>query len=207
MLSISCIPSSFSWSFVHFPSILLYTSNLLSYVLDLDHPFHFIHTLHIIIPFACPPSHIPYSFNFYTHAHDHYLRHNTKTFIYSLEEHMPSLPPYTSLHTILLFSRILFHQIVFRFPILGMGHMDSFETWSSTLYLLVPYHLAPHILSVFLSSTDSHFFSSIYHALAPPCHWSQSILSHIHSYHIQSNSSTTSIKFICPLNSITFPFF
>ena len=39
------------------------------------HPLHippFIHTPHIIIPLSYPPSHIPYSFPFHTHARDHY---------------------------------------------------------------------------------------------------------------------------------------
>ena len=36
------------------------------------HIAHFLHTLHIIIPFSSPSSHIPYSFHFRTHARDHY---------------------------------------------------------------------------------------------------------------------------------------
>ena len=40
------------------------------------------------------------------------------------------------------------------FRILGLGHMDPFETWSLVLHCLLPYHLAPHILSLFLASTN-----------------------------------------------------
>lgn len=124
-------------------------------------------------------------------------------FIHALKEHMPSLPPHNSLRTI--FPCLLSHHIFFHFPILGMGHFDSFKIWSLAPYFMLPYHLAHHILSPFLASTKSHCFSSIYHAFALPCHWSQSILSHIHSYHIQSNPSTPSIKFIYPLIQSLFP--
>ena len=100
-------------------------------------------------------------------------------FTHALEDHMPSLHPYASLCSILPFSCSLSHHIVFHFPILGMGHMDSFETWSLVPHFLLTYHLATHILSPFLPSTDAQCFSSIYHASALPCHWSLSILCHI----------------------------
>ena len=147
-------------------------------------------------------------------------------FIHALEEHMPSPPPYASLHSIFPCSCILSHHIFFHFPILGMGHLDSFETWSLALHFLLPYHLAPHILSPFLSSTNSHCFSSMYHTLTLPCHWfhpihyishsfnpfTLSILSRIRPInsilsHIQSHSSIHSNQIHLSSISINFPFF
>jgi hypothetical protein len=74
-----------------------------------------------------------------------------------------------------------------------MGHMDPFETWS-----LAPLIVHHHIIWPSYPFTASHCFSSIYHSLALPCHWSQFIsIYYIHSFisrsiyffqYIQSNS-------------------
>lgn len=66
-----------SISFIHFPSILLYTSILLSYVIDLGYSFHYISHISSILFISLSLSHtLPpissISFHFHTHAHDHY---------------------------------------------------------------------------------------------------------------------------------------
>ena len=46
-------------------------------------------------------------------------------------------------------SCILSHHIFFHFPILGMEHLNSFETWSLAPHCLIPYPLVLHIIIPF----------------------------------------------------------
>ena len=82
------------------------------------------------------------------------------------------------LHTLAFTLSFHFHAsfstiISIYFPILGMGHMDPFETWS-------PFHLAPHILSLFFASTNIMLLSLHLPYLDPPL---SLVPSHIHSIH------------------------
>ena len=79
------------------------------------------------------------------------------------------------------------------FPILGMGHMDSFETWSLALHFhfhiiwpLISFHYPFH-------PPTSCCFSSIYHALNLPCQWFPFIQS-IHFIHSLTHSSNPFIS-------------
>ena len=135
-------------------------------------------------------------------------------FIHALEEHMCSYPPCSTLkHHISIFMHPFPpYFLTFSYPWYGafglLRNMVLGSIFSDTM------SFGPSYPST-IPFTKSCCFPSIYYALALPCHWSQSILSHvcsIHSflcilsilyicsYHIQFNSSTTTIKFIYPFS-------
>ena len=157
---------------------------------------HFLHILHIIICFPSIPFisvslfppisliHSPFIFLLVITTRgtitkgSYMLWKSTCLLFRHVLVFAPSFPFHTFFPTI----------ISFHFPILGMGNLYSLEAWSLVPHYLIPYSFH-HSFHPFIIPPYPTF-SSIFHSLVVPCHWSPSIISCLLSYQIQSKSST-----------------